>query len=384
MTPSKAGPRPFVDFYSEHRISPVSQDLSDLKKHFERRESLYLQLGLPPFFIQGKSVIEFGPGGGHNALYTARLKPARYLLVEANPTGIARLKENLSLEPAAGIKTEITECMIEDFRAKERFDLVLCEGVIPGQIDPAGFTRHVASFAKPGGMVVVTCADGLSFFSETLRRIMARLAAPEDLSLDQRIEILTPVFAPHLASLPGASRPIRDWIADNLLQPIHGEYFSISQAIEALSPGLDPHGSSPSFFTDWRWYKDLHGPRKGRAAPFLDSFQAQAHNLLDRRFVHPPRTPRENLPLIQACEELFSAHLSLQSEPAEKLPTLAPLIRETAGLARFFSPQTADSIDEFLRGMDHFQDAGIFPELPLFTPFFGRGQQYLSFVRRDG
>mgnify|MGYP006176012067 CR=1 FL=1 len=47
-----------------------------------RRDSLYRVLGLPPSFVRGRSVIEFGPGSGHNALFTASLAPARYVLVD--------------------------------------------------------------------------------------------------------------------------------------------------------------------------------------------------------------------------------------------------------------------------------------------------------------
>ena len=80
--------RPFVDFYGQHRISPVTQDISDLTGHFERRESLYRHVGIVPGLISGKSVIEFGPGSGYNSIYTSSLKPRRYVLVDGNPTGL--------------------------------------------------------------------------------------------------------------------------------------------------------------------------------------------------------------------------------------------------------------------------------------------------------
>ena len=41
----------FVDFYNKHDISPVSQDISDLEKHFQRRDSLLWTLhGKPGHF----------------------------------------------------------------------------------------------------------------------------------------------------------------------------------------------------------------------------------------------------------------------------------------------------------------------------------------------
>ena len=81
--------RPFLDYYGANAISPVNQDLSDLALHLERRESLYLALGIVPAFVAGRSVIEFGPGSGHNAIYTSSLRPRRYVLVDANAVGLA-------------------------------------------------------------------------------------------------------------------------------------------------------------------------------------------------------------------------------------------------------------------------------------------------------
>ena len=78
----------FVDFYTKHDISPVQQDISSLEKHFQRRESLYKILGIIPVFLKGKKIIEFGPGSGHNAIYTATLNPGQYVLVDGNKRGI--------------------------------------------------------------------------------------------------------------------------------------------------------------------------------------------------------------------------------------------------------------------------------------------------------
>lgn len=87
----------FVDFYSENLISPVSQDIIDLGRHFQRRDSLFRSLGVFPLFVKGISVLEFGPGSGHNAIYTESLKPSRYDLVDANPIGVAECRNRLAV-----------------------------------------------------------------------------------------------------------------------------------------------------------------------------------------------------------------------------------------------------------------------------------------------
>ncbi len=147
--------RPFVDYYRANDISPVSQDISDLDRHFERRASVYRAMGVAPAFVRGASVLEFGPGSGHNALYTASLEPQRFVAVDANPTGLRSMRALFSEYPSF-TQPVLVDSMIEDFATGERFDIVICEGVIAQQKDPAAFARHVASFVRPGGVLTTT------------------------------------------------------------------------------------------------------------------------------------------------------------------------------------------------------------------------------------
>ncbi len=219
--------RAFIDFYGEHKISPVSQNISDLKAHFDRREALYRHLGVIPSFVQGKSVVEFGPGSGHNALYTASLMPSRYVFVEGNPTGLEETQKKLEDAP---FDTEFVKSHIESFETDERFDIVLCEGVLPWQKDPAGMMQNVAKFVAPGGILIVTTNNEVSALSETLRQLQAALIVDKSLPIMAQVEQLLPVFKEDLNSLKGMSRPHEDWILDQILQPFIGSTFSIEHA----------------------------------------------------------------------------------------------------------------------------------------------------------
>ena len=52
-----------LDFYREHSISPVHQDIADFNYHCERRAKLYRQLGMPTLLFDKAEVLEVGPGG---------------------------------------------------------------------------------------------------------------------------------------------------------------------------------------------------------------------------------------------------------------------------------------------------------------------------------
>jgi len=377
--------RPFVDFYRANKISPVEQDITDRRRHFERREALYRHLGLVPSFLAGRRVLEFGPGSGHNALHTLSLIPSRYTLVDANPTGLERCRALLAGEANAGV-LEYVESMIETFRADGTYDLVLCEGVIPFQIDPPGFLAQVARAARPGGVVVATTADAVSVLPEMLRKLMARLLVPGDAPADQQLAVLRPIFRPHLATLAGMSRPHDDWILDQLVQPWVGELFSIECAVNALDREFDLHGSSPKFLTDWRWYKSIHGAERRWNQTAVKSYLANLHSLLDHRTTFAPRDPAANATLLRLAEQVYAAIGGIDRggdarEAAEQVLDRLDGIYEQVVT---FSLDIAGAIDDAATAIDLLLQHGPLPVLACgrLVPWFGRGQQYVSFIRR--
>jgi len=375
--------KPFIDFYRANNISPVAQDISDLERHFDRRAALYRHLGLAPSLLSGKTVIEFGPGSGYNSIYTSSLKPRRYVLVDGNPTGLEATRKLLAAQGGRETEHVIAQSLIEDYRGAESFDVVLCEGVIPMQHEPQAFLRHVAGFAAPGGVVVTTCMDSVSQFAEIMRRLVAALAVAPEQTTDEKLERLRLVFEPHLATLKGRSRLVDDWILDVVIQPWVGSMLSIGDAIEALDGGFDVYGCSPHFFTDWRWYKDIHGETRGFNRNAIAAFHRELHNLIDYRQTLPPREPAANRELLALCNSIFEQERRFESEPdSAAISEIGVQLRRLQGLTAAFSAATAEAIGDLVAGLESFVARGALPDLGAFAPLFGRGQQYLSFIRR--
>lgn len=328
-----------LDFYQQHGISPVGQDITDLPAHFARRAFLYRQLGLPPMAVRRSTVLEVGPGSGENALYTASLRPFHYVLLEPNEIGRQRLTERLARHDVT-----ILPKTVQEFRADEYFDLVLCEGLL-GLCggDPLALLSCLTPHVAKGGVLVVTCIDPISDHSEVLRRALAHSLIEKSQTLAEQIAILRPVFAPHLATLKGMTRSVDDWIVDNLLNPASiGPTFSIPQACEALDDEFDLLGCSPRFLVDWRWYKE--GGSGNQWA--IDAYWKQAHNLFDYR-----KSETEH------SEAITGGCLFEWCQTQRALAKASE--RDGSGLivTRFKAIQ---------------DDPG----------WFGRGQQYLSFVKR--
>ena len=322
-----------LDFYQQHGIAPVKQDIVDLSAHFQRRAFLYRQLGLWPKAIEGKRVLEVGPGTGENAQYTASLNPATYVLVEPNDTARKALQET-------GFPKEIISEPIESYQAEGRFDVVLCEGLLglAGR-DPRSLLTALGEKVAVGGVLVITCIDAISDCAEVLRRALAQRYIKKGASLEENLKILTPIFTPHLATLKGMTRSVEDWIIDNLLNPASiGPTYSIPDALAHVDGRFEVLGCSPRFLIDWRWYKNAESGN----AWAIESYWRNCHNLYDYRHISAERGQMENEALMARCED---TRLRVQAIEA--------------GFPFRLDPYKVQ------------EDPG----------WFGRGQQYLSLVR---
>jgi SAM-dependent methyltransferase len=377
-----------LDFYRRHQISPVRQDIRDLAAHFGRRAALYRHLGILPAFVRGRTVVEIGPGSGFNSIYTASLGPARYVLVEPNPRGVDDIRRLFSAHAGLASSVEIVAAAADEFADAERFDFVFCEGMLAlaGVPDPVRLLRTVAGNTAPGGVLVVTCIDAVSQLAEVLRRFLAQcLIDPAD-GLDQQVARLLPVFSPHLATLSGMTRRYDDWIVDNLLNPATiGPLLSAADAVAALAGEFDVFGASPRFLTDWRWYKAIAGEHDRFNELAIADYWGTVHNLLDYRGVWPPRGADENRRLYSACVTIRGAvHHYEQTRDRRVADVIAGQLEGIAAGVRQFSASTANAIDGVLALLERTPlDARAVAADGAFAPWFGRGQQYLSFSRRS-
>lgn len=378
-----------VEFYQKHKVSPVRQDIKDLQRHFERRESLYRQMGILPAFINGRTVLEVGPGSGFNSLYTASLKPARYVLVEGNPTGVEDIKKLYGQYPELMANVEIAPVFLDDFPTTAKFDFVLCEGVLAlaGLPEPENLLKQVASFVAPGGVLVITCTDDISYFPETLRRLFAQLLIDPQADLEAQVESLTPIFSQHLALLSGVSRRADDWVIDNLINPASiGKLLTIPDAISALAAEFDIYAASPHFMTDWRWYKSIVGDNRNFNGRVLEQYWQNVHNFFDHSRVLPPHAEAANRQIYALCKAIRDTIRMFESNRDVALVAdIKTQLAQVIDLAQEFSPSLAEALAEAQTLLQPQPDVQALTDSQKFGALFGRGQQYLSFSRRlDG
>jgi ubiquinone/menaquinone biosynthesis C-methylase UbiE len=372
----------YLDYYARQNIIPVHQDIEDLDRHFKRRQALYQTLGIVPSMVEGRRVVELGPGTGDNAIYIDSLKPSEYYLVDGNPASIKEMQKKKEAKSFSE-KTKIIESNILDFHKEKYFDFVICEGAVPGQSNPKDFLRHVASLTKVGGVLVFTTINATSVLADICRRVVKPLVASRFNSFDENLHFLTDFFKEDLKMLYGMSRRHEDWILDQILHPWNDELFPIPMALDAIVDSFDFHSSSPKFVADWRWYKTIIDDDPGFNNSLLRSYDGNSAWLIDCR-IDPASTAQcDGRELERLCLEAYWHHVDAWHSDSNKsvenfLLSLNKISKYIAG----DMPATAKSINAFIEGAEQIRK-GIEPSsLKEFRGFFGRGQQYLSFIRR--
>ena len=180
-----------LEYYMKEGISPVRYDLSDLKKHFQIRASLYRLLGIIPNFFYNKDVLEVAPGSGHNSIYTATLLPQAYDLVEPNPKGCKDILKAFELFSLEHTKPKLHKKSLEDFKTDKLYDIVITEGW------PGGFLEYdksmlvkLSSFVKPGGIMLISFFPPIGGMATYLRRLIGHRLILEKDQLEQKTSIL--------------------------------------------------------------------------------------------------------------------------------------------------------------------------------------------------
>lgn len=375
--------RPYLDFYGKHDISPVAMSVN-WESHFIQRKALYFRLGILPGNVRGRKVLEFGPGNGVNAVFTITMEPEKYVLVDGNPKGIENCRINLQcFHP--GKNWKIVNSLFEEYFTDEKFDLVICEGFLPNQIDPVQMARHCSSFVSQGGLFVVTCHDMISNVSETLRSLLGWFLIEDIDDFNRQVTVLATFFEEHLGHLKGMTRTKEEWVIDNIMNIEFWKdapLFSIEEAIDALEHEFIVCATSPCFVQDWSWYKSVEEVKGHFNSVMKKAYFKNLHNLIDWRIESHSRNQSDNRALYGACKEIREKI----RETANDNGNIDQLIDKCQNLMNLLPDEyvdTKEAIGSYVDGIRYYlNDGKIDKEMFLnFAPWWGRGTQYASFLK---
>ncbi|WP_448249251.1 class I SAM-dependent methyltransferase [Thalassotalea agariperforans] len=376
----------FISFYNEQGVVPVRQkiDNDDRIKHFNRRINLYRQLGLAPALIEGKSILEFGPGSGDNALLTSFLKPKYYKLVEGSQSGFDYISERMAkgeFHPSTII--EIEHVLIQEYQDDRRYDVVLCEGLLPGQDEPQKLLAKVAQFVKPGGVLVITTATYVSLLAEIMRRMLLPFFTADNEA--EKLKKLCLFFERHLAHLQYVSRHTEDWVLDSIIHPWGKNYqFSIADAANELKDNFEIMGSSPNFYQDWRWYKELISNNNQTLTLMQQQYRAVELSFLNNNEFNHQEEITIQTKVIALITNIYDQHHDFcLGNNREQWSVLAGNLLELKDIFEQCNLQTAGAITDYLKGIEQVLSGQKIEQVDFasFESFWGRGQQYMSVVK---
>ena len=380
-----------LGYYEQHGISPVRYNVDNLEHHFDRRDSLYRSLGLPPMAFRGCQVLEIAPGSGQNSFYIACCEPARYDLVEPNSSGIRDIRAGFDGLGRSHTAPTLHPVRFEAFEASSRYDVVICENWLGGLPNELALIRKLSSLVAPGGVMVMTITPSSGLFPNIMRHLLAARLVDPAASFEERTARLVDVFAPHLTTIADMTRSVRDWVQDCLINP---HYFNIVLPLEIVLKAIDQPmevlATFPRFTLDWRWFKSLSGDSRRFNRMTLDAYRANTHNFIDYRKTWPARAAETNAGLDTCFTAIHQAALAwdVASNAADAAgmdaligPIGARLGEIVAAMAEI-GGDTARAIAELKSVWEHPRlDAALVRDMPAFGSLFGRETIYVSFTR---
>lgn len=375
---------PFISFYGKHGISPVHQDLRNFRVHLSRREKLYRMLGLAPVAFKDKVILEVGPGGGYNSLAIFCWGVDRIDFVEPNPTAQKELPQTLAKYGISRQRWRLFPCVLEDLAGKRRYDVILAEGFIPGLYTRKHIISRLKCLVSPGGVVVVTCVDEISFLLELVKRLVARrlLCVSKVEPFEKKVSILSRAFCSHLQTLKYASRPVEDWVTDQFINPaLYGKFFSIADAVKEFGCDFTVLGSSPSMFIDCSWYKDTDFDSRG---DLLRQFSEKRHILLSKDMKESARPAGKNNDLAKAAHRLRMFAAEVEDDlTGRNLSEIIRMFKRVEHLTAEIDVNVSLAIREaiLLLRDKKLTDSKI-SSSRYFSSAFGRGQQWISLVKK--
>lgn len=373
----------FIEYYGEHGISPVKQDLSDINRHYAKREKLYRQLGIPTIAFCGKKILEVGPGSGYNTLAFFEWG-AMCTLVEPNKAGIFEMKKLFTEYNVSDDQYIIRECTIEEADIREKFDIVIAEGFLHSIDNNKEIIGLLSELVKEGGVIVITCMDSISMFVEQMKRLVCHILIKDISDYEMQVKKCVSFFEGQMKGLGGMSRSIEDWVRDDMLNPAfnNDNILSFENAIKVFPEKFSYLGSSQRIFTDYSWYKDLKYDEK---EDILRQYRMKRHNFLmtglketilseeDSEFLH--RKISEARVFAKKYEKEY---LTVYIDEVEKnLSSIREIIFKIDKVCVDF----VDEVREILMKLKEGQSVE-FERYETFYSAIGRTQQYLSMVKR--
>lgn len=370
--------RPFLDFYEKIKFAPTGT--LELKKRRNLKilkDLLYNDLGVPAITLKGLDILEIGPGSGENIERILEHDPKFLTILDGSKSVLQNIKKKIDLNKT---EHELILANIREFSSEKKYDLVIAEGIIPLQYEPEKIFKNISNLLTSNGILIVTTFDEFSGFSEICRRFLAKKIFTDLNYSPELLKKITNFFLEDFRSLTGMTRDPAHWVLDSIFNPWVGELFTLNDAIEARKQELLFVSSSPKFFQDFRWYKNIDKLDTEKHNNFVvDFYSRSCINFFDQRYIVKPIDINAYSALSKLLKKFYyqvrAEVLNQDNYSVQEFNTFLSEILEFEELFHFGTTQS-------LKSLLLWTESNEVEHLAEFRKLWGRGQQYVSFVRK--
>jgi hypothetical protein len=176
-----------------------------------------------------------------------------------------------------------------------------------------------------------------------------------------------------------------DWVADVILHPWGNNYqFSVEEAATTLKNNFEYLGASPTFKQDWRWYKELINDNNDSISDLITQYQSLEINLLNKNEPSHVSDAQMSASIKAKVEKLYNTHHSVwESADAALWQDMLQLLRDICCQINDSQPITSKAIVDYIEAVEKLLTGKSIESVSFdsFASFWGRSQQYVSFVR---
>lgn len=162
-------------YYQKKDVLPTHARFScaqDLEKYRKHREDFFIEkLYLPTRMFAGAKLIEFGPDSGENSLVFADWG-AFITLVEPNFKAWPYINKYFEKFNFKDRLVSIEKTSLEDFKAKEKFQVIDAEGFIYTVRPMAVWIKLFSGLLQKGGIFIISYMEVYGSFIELLHKLI--------------------------------------------------------------------------------------------------------------------------------------------------------------------------------------------------------------------
>ena len=160
------------NYYETKDIRPTYSAFDDqgqLDKYLAQRRNFFYRLNLPHTFFNGKSILEFGPDTGENALVFAKWG-AILTLVEPIKDAHKYIRNYFTKYNMESSIQELIAASLLEFESKSKFEVIDAEGFIYTIQPNDAWIKKAKECLKEDGLFIISYIDYYGGFIELLQK----------------------------------------------------------------------------------------------------------------------------------------------------------------------------------------------------------------------